>query len=41
MEDVAQTGPGQAGDLHLQGEAVLLPQHGQLLQQVVLADGDF
>ena len=41
VEDVAQTRPGEAGDFHLQGEAELLPQHIQLLQQVVLAYGDF
>ena len=41
VKDVAKTRPSEAGDFHLQGEAELLVQHGQLLQQVVLADGDF
>ena len=41
VEDVAQTGPREAGDSQLQGEAELLAQHGQLLQQVVSADRDF
>ena len=41
VQDVAQPGPSKAGDFHLQGEAELLVQHRQLLQQVVPADGDF
>ena len=41
MEDAAQTGPGKAGDLQLQGEGELRPPDRELLQQVVPADGDF
>ena len=40
MQNIAQSRPRVAGDGQLKGDPELLPQHRQLVQQVVLADAD-